>query len=124
MPPEPPRDETLEWLDESGRALMQRLHGERAASRMMRTFGIKFSVHHPDPATVKSGFIQCGCVEDWRAVIETNLTGVFLVAQAVARRMIPRGAGKIILPTRTADPATSARGTPRNVAATTRRNDT
>ncbi len=33
---------------------------------------------------------------DWRAVIETNLTGVFLVAQAVARRMIARGAGKII----------------------------
>ena len=33
---------------------------------------------------------------DWRAVIETNLTGVFLVAQAVARRMIARKAGKII----------------------------
>jgi len=34
--------------------------------------------------------------EDWRLVIETNLTAVFLVARAVARRMIPRGRGKIV----------------------------
>ncbi len=34
--------------------------------------------------------------EQWRAVIDTNLTSVFLVARAVAPRMIARGAGKII----------------------------
>jgi gluconate 5-dehydrogenase len=34
--------------------------------------------------------------EDWRAVIETNLTGAFLMAQPVARRMIDRGRGKIV----------------------------
>ncbi len=33
---------------------------------------------------------------DWRAVIETNLSGAFYVGQAVARRMIPRKRGKII----------------------------
>lgn len=32
----------------------------------------------------------------WREVIDTNLTSVFLVARAVAPRMIARGAGKII----------------------------
>lgn len=32
----------------------------------------------------------------WRAVIDTNLTSAFLVARAVAPRMIARGAGKII----------------------------
>ena len=32
----------------------------------------------------------------WRAVLDTNLTGAFLVARAVAPRMIARGAGKII----------------------------
>ncbi len=32
----------------------------------------------------------------WRAVLDTNLTSVFLVARAVAPRMIARGAGKII----------------------------
>ena len=31
VPAEPSRDETLDWLDESGRALMRRLHGDRAA---------------------------------------------------------------------------------------------
>ena len=32
----------------------------------------------------------------WRAVIDTNLTSAFLVARAVAPRMIARGRGKII----------------------------
>ncbi len=35
-------------------------------------------------------------VEAWRAVMSTNLDSVFYVSQAVARRMIPRGRGKII----------------------------
>lgn len=34
--------------------------------------------------------------EQWRAVIDTNLTSAFLVARAVAPRMIARRAGKII----------------------------
>lgn len=35
-------------------------------------------------------------LEGWRAVIEADLTSAFLVGRAVARRMIPRGHGKII----------------------------
>lgn len=34
--------------------------------------------------------------EVWREVLGTNVDAVFFTAQAVARRMIPRGAGKII----------------------------
>jgi gluconate 5-dehydrogenase len=34
--------------------------------------------------------------EAWQRLIDTNLTGIFLVAQAVGRRMIRRGHGKII----------------------------
>jgi 3-oxoacyl-[acyl-carrier protein] reductase len=34
---------------------------------------------------------------DWNAVIGTNLTGAFLVAQAVARRMVDRGSGGCIV---------------------------
>lgn len=34
--------------------------------------------------------------EDWRRVVAVNLDAVFLVGQAVARRMIPRGHGKIV----------------------------
>ncbi|MDB5363828.1 MAG: gluconate 5-dehydrogenase [Rhodospirillales bacterium] len=33
---------------------------------------------------------------DWRRVIETNLTSAFVVGREAAKRMIPRGAGKII----------------------------
>ena len=35
-------------------------------------------------------------VETWREIMRTNVDSVFFVSQAVARRMIPRGAGKII----------------------------
>ncbi len=34
--------------------------------------------------------------EDWNQILETNLRGSFFVAQAVARRMMPRGYGRII----------------------------
>ena len=34
--------------------------------------------------------------QQWREVIDTNLTSAFLVARAVAPRMIARGAGKVI----------------------------
>ncbi|MER0239855.1 SDR family oxidoreductase [Fulvimarina sp. MAC8] len=33
---------------------------------------------------------------DWQRVIDTNLTAAFLVGREAARRMIPRGAGKVI----------------------------
>src|SRR5437867_2052971 len=34
--------------------------------------------------------------EDWRKVIETNLTSAFVIGREAAKRMIPRGRGKII----------------------------
>jgi NAD(P)-dependent dehydrogenase (short-subunit alcohol dehydrogenase family) len=34
--------------------------------------------------------------DDWNLVLDTNLRGAFFVAQAVARKMIPRGYGRII----------------------------
>src|SRR5690606_30277488 len=33
--------------------------------------------------------------EDWNTVMDTNLRGAFFVAQAVAKRMIPHGYGRI-----------------------------
>jgi gluconate 5-dehydrogenase len=43
---------------------------------------------------------RCPMVElataDWRRVIETNLTSAFVVGREAAKRMIPRGRGKII----------------------------
>jgi NAD(P)-dependent dehydrogenase (short-subunit alcohol dehydrogenase family) len=34
--------------------------------------------------------------DDWNMVLDTNLRGTFFVAQAVAKRMIPRGYGRIV----------------------------
>ncbi|MFM9973810.1 MAG: SDR family oxidoreductase [Beijerinckiaceae bacterium] len=34
--------------------------------------------------------------DDWRKVIETNLTSAFVIGREAARRMIPRGHGKVI----------------------------
>ena len=34
--------------------------------------------------------------DKWQLLLQTNVTGVFNVGKAVARRMIPRGKGKII----------------------------
>jgi gluconate 5-dehydrogenase len=35
-------------------------------------------------------------LDDWRRVVDTNLTGAFVVGRAVARGMVTRGSGKII----------------------------
>ena len=35
-------------------------------------------------------------LDDWRELMRTNVDGLFIVSQAVARAMIPRGHGKII----------------------------
>lgn len=34
--------------------------------------------------------------DDWNTVLDTNLRGAFFVAQAVAKRMIPRGYGRVV----------------------------
>jgi tRNA-dihydrouridine synthase B len=65
-------------LDEQRRALLEHfelsvaLHGEKKASKMMRKFGIKFSVHHPNAEAVKLEFIRCKSVAEWRAVIDAH----------------------------------------------------
>lgn len=40
--------------------------------------------------------LQEFAIDDWRQLMRTNLDSMFLVGQAVARHMIPRGRGKII----------------------------
>ncbi len=54
-------------------------------------------------------------VADWRRMLEVNVTGSFLCAQAVLRRMVPAGKGKIInmasIAGKTASPASSGYNT-------------
>ena len=83
------RDVLLEHFE-----LSVSLHGEDAASRMMRKFGIKFSRHHPSQEAVKDAFIRVRSLDDWRAVLTEHYsktpTGVEVGAgvreiEAVAR---------------------------------------
>lgn len=55
--------------------LAARLHGDRVAARTMRKFGIKFAAHHPHPETVKSRFIRCKSMAEWRAVLDAYYAG-------------------------------------------------
>ncbi|MEM1211299.1 MAG: tRNA-dihydrouridine synthase family protein [Planctomycetota bacterium] len=61
------RDVLLEHFE-----LSTALHGEHAASRMMRKFGIKFARHHPEHDAIKSAFIAVRSLDDWRAVLERH----------------------------------------------------
>ncbi len=56
---------------------------------------------HIDILVNNAGILRSGkaeelSLEDWNKVIEVNLTGQFLCAQAVARHMLKRGKGNII----------------------------
>jgi len=68
---------------------------EREVARVERDFG-------PIHILVNNAGIQSRAPlaemteEQWRVVIDTNLTSAFIVARAVGPRMIARGAGKII----------------------------
>jgi NAD(P)-dependent dehydrogenase (short-subunit alcohol dehydrogenase family) len=48
------------------------------------------------PSPLFKGFEEGQSEEDWRRVIDTNLTSVFLCCRAVGRHMIERRSGKII----------------------------
>jgi len=55
----------------------------------------------PDVVVNNAGIVRFGplldlALDDWRAVIDVNLTGVFVVSTACARLMAPRGGGCIV----------------------------
>lgn len=76
------------------------LHGdvtdEAAIERALDAFG-----EIPDLVVCNAGIVRFNplvdlSLDDWRAVVEVNLTGMFITARAAARRMIERGSGSII----------------------------
>ena len=55
----------------------------------------------PDVLVNNAGIVRFGAlldhgVEDFRKVVDVNLTGTFIVTRAVARRMVTRGSGSIV----------------------------
>ncbi|MDP7034965.1 MAG: tRNA-dihydrouridine synthase family protein [Planctomycetota bacterium] len=45
-------------------------HGEEAASRMMRKFGIQFSVHHDQAKSVRQAFVAVQSADQWQDVLD------------------------------------------------------
>ena len=62
---------------------------------LVNNAGIGMRTVNPDFMTRPQGFWEVPAV-GFRAVIETNLTGYFLVARAVTPRMLAAGAGRIV----------------------------
>jgi tRNA-dihydrouridine synthase len=49
--------------------LSMAVNGERAASRMMRKFGIRFATHHPRGEEVRKRMIGINGIADWQRVL-------------------------------------------------------
>jgi len=92
--------------DAAGRAQASRLPNavsfaaditdEAAIEAVLDAFGDIPDVLVNNAGIVRFGPILTHSVADFRKVIDVNLTGTFIVTQAVARRMIARGSGAIV----------------------------
>ena len=68
---------------------------ERRISEVLDEFGV------PDVWVNNAGIVRFGplldiTLDDWRAVVEVNLTGTWICARSVGRRMVERGSGSIV----------------------------
>jgi len=68
---------------------------ERGVARVEAKFG-PLDILVNNAGMTRRGALEDITDDDWRAVMAVNLDAVFMVAQAVARRMIPRGRGRIV----------------------------
>src|SRR3569833_4706798 len=67
-----------------------------AAFRELETVGIEIDILINNAGIQHRQVMTEIATADWRRVIETNLTSAFVIGREAARRMIPRGRGKII----------------------------
>jgi NAD(P)-dependent dehydrogenase (short-subunit alcohol dehydrogenase family) len=76
--------------------LVAAVNDEPAVLRAFETFG-----ETPDVVVNNAGIVRFGplaelSVEDWRATVDVNLTGTFIVSRTAAVRMAERGSGSIV----------------------------
>lgn len=69
-PPVPPTSMQQRYALLDHFHLCMSLHGEGGASRMMRKFGIRFSVHHERSDDVRKAFIAVKSDRDWKNVVD------------------------------------------------------
>lgn len=69
LPDPPTLREQREVMSEHYK-LAEALYGENRVGQLMRKFGIKYSILHPDFKEVRSAFVKVRCWDDWRAVLD------------------------------------------------------
>ena len=83
-------------LGARGVALAADIIDEAAVDAALEAFAATTGDPAPDALVASAGIVRFGPLldlgaDDWRSVVEINLTGTFLTARAVARRMIAAG---------------------------------
>lgn len=83
-------------------ALVADTTAEGEVDRALDEFAEATGRSAPHGLVANAGIVRFGplasvTVEDWRAVVDVNLTGTFITARAVARRMIAAGTGGSIV---------------------------
>ncbi len=89
-------------LGANGVALAADTTDEAAVGRALDAFADVTGGGAPDGLVANAGIVRFGSlatlpVDDWRAVVDVNLTGTFLSARAVAARMLDAGTGGSIV---------------------------
>ena len=69
MPDPPTLHEQRDVLLEHCR-LAESIYGEERVGKLMRKFGIKYSILHPQHSEVRSGFVKVHHRRDWESVVE------------------------------------------------------
>ena len=69
LPDPPSLPQQREVMSEHYR-LAESLYGESRVGQLMRKFGIKYSILHPEHSVVRSAFVKVRCRDDWEAVLE------------------------------------------------------
>lgn len=77
-------------------ALTADVSDERSVEAALESFAAPPDVLVNNAGIVRFGPLAGLSVEDWRAVVDVNLTGCFVTARAVALRMIAKGSGAIV----------------------------
>lgn len=93
---------TADGLGASGVALAADITDEHAVEAALDRFATATGRPAPYGLVANAGVVRFGplldaALDDWRHVVDVNLTGTFVTARAVARRLVAAGAGGSIV---------------------------
>ncbi len=93
---------TVDAIGRAGTVLGADTRDEAALDAALDHFATATGTPAPDAAVCNAGIVRFGpllemTTDEWRAVVDVNLTGTFFTARAVARRMVAAESGGAIV---------------------------